>query len=364
MNIGYSFWGHLADIKMKDGKLVSTPDGNAFYSWCIISELQKRGHTVYRMMPDRDKEAVLNFGNAAFGAIAQEERYAAYDNLRDVDYNNPQKLDAILLEWRFPIPGRNCKIDANDPAYQPDLDIQNRIFDIYGNTETKIIGFDLDYKMESADVEKVDWVFETGLKHYFKLSHRGKGVHVEIPFNFNYINAFPVESARRAVVYVGNRYERDWAIDKYLSNSPYRNPPIAFELYGNWLESGRNSDKVWPHINFYPRLQQSSIPYVYRNSAATPLLLKEDYCIHKFMTARIIETVLYGSIPLLIEEFDQSFVEYVPNNLVIKSTGDVLAIAEKSASDFKWRKSCIEFLRSYLSFMDVKHFVDKFESRL
>ena len=45
MNVGYSYWGFLGDKKL-DEKFneVSTPDGNAFYSWSIIREIQKRGN--------------------------------------------------------------------------------------------------------------------------------------------------------------------------------------------------------------------------------------------------------------------------------------------------------------------------------
>ena len=54
---GYSYWGFLGDTKMdKDGNLLSTPDGNAFYSWSIIRQLQKDGYVVVQVMPDRDKD--------------------------------------------------------------------------------------------------------------------------------------------------------------------------------------------------------------------------------------------------------------------------------------------------------------------
>ena len=48
MRIGYSYWGFLGDRKYDDnGKILSTPDGNAFYSWSIINKLQSDGHTVF-----------------------------------------------------------------------------------------------------------------------------------------------------------------------------------------------------------------------------------------------------------------------------------------------------------------------------
>ena len=46
--VGYFYWGYLGDKKFdKNGNEVSTPDGNAFYSWSIIKALQDAGHLVY-----------------------------------------------------------------------------------------------------------------------------------------------------------------------------------------------------------------------------------------------------------------------------------------------------------------------------
>ena len=57
---GYSYWGFLGDTKMdKDGNLLSTPDGNAFYSWSIIRQLQKDGYVVVQVMPDRDRTGLI-----------------------------------------------------------------------------------------------------------------------------------------------------------------------------------------------------------------------------------------------------------------------------------------------------------------
>ena len=136
MKIGYSYWGFLADIKMNKGKEVSTPDGNAFYSWSIIHALLKARHKVYRMMPDRDKEAVEEFGKTVFSSFAKEKRYNVYKSMID-DW--PDDLDILLMEWRFPIPGRNCDVNLSSSVYQPDLDIQNVMLDKYANTRTKII---------------------------------------------------------------------------------------------------------------------------------------------------------------------------------------------------------------------------------
>ena len=63
MRLGYSYWGFLGDYKEDHlGNALSTPDGNASYSWSIIHEAQSRGHEVYLMQQDRDWPAYKRHG--------------------------------------------------------------------------------------------------------------------------------------------------------------------------------------------------------------------------------------------------------------------------------------------------------------
>ena len=79
MNIGYSFWGYLGDLKFDpEGNLASTPDGNAFYSWSIISEALKRGYSVKRIMPDRDAVGYKMLHKYLFNSWCREDREKAY----------------------------------------------------------------------------------------------------------------------------------------------------------------------------------------------------------------------------------------------------------------------------------------------
>src|SRR4030065_192501 len=159
MNIGYSFWGYLADEKYDDnGDKVSTPDGNAFYSWTIITALQDAAHETFRLMPDRDEFYVGILGIDAFYMFAKEDRYRAYGNLREVNENT--ELDLVLLEWRWPIEGRNY----GEGHTQPDLDIQNVILNKYAG---KIIVLDIDYKMTEKDIldDRIKAVVDFGFKN-------------------------------------------------------------------------------------------------------------------------------------------------------------------------------------------------------
>jgi hypothetical protein len=60
-NVGYFYWGFLGDKKFND-KLqeVSTPDGNAFYSWSILKDLLDKNYNVF-VPSDRDKYGYFKF---------------------------------------------------------------------------------------------------------------------------------------------------------------------------------------------------------------------------------------------------------------------------------------------------------------
>ena len=357
MKIGYSFWGFLADIKMENGKMISTPDGNAFYSWSIIHALLMSGHEVYRMMPDRDEEAVEEFGKSVFSSFAKEKRYNAYKTMID---EWPDDLDVLLMEWRFPIPGRNCapfeKYPAGSLNYQPDLDMQNAMIDKYANTKTKIIVFDLDYKITKEDEKKLNpyCIFETSNRPKNTSSKR---IPVDIPFDFEEMNTFEIKPAdpMKHIAYVGNRYERDRMVEEYLVPSN-----LNIHLYGNWLEGDRNSFEKWPDFIYHDRISLKDFRDAYYNACATILLAKDEYLRAGFMTARILESIFFGTIPIGLNVFYQ-IEKYLPEHLIITEPDEIRKIVNKSIFDYAWRIKIIKELRNNLDIMDCRNFVKTVE---
>ena len=202
MRIGYSFYGYLADVKMDEYyNEVSTPDGCATYAWSIIKELQNRGHEVFRLMQNNDKYAIGELGEESFSSFAKKERYLAYTNLIK---KVPRDLDLVLMEWRWPIPGRNTSKDRHLENYQLDLEIQEMLLEKY---KGKIIALDLDYKMTKKDISdsRIKKVFELGYKHIYE----PKASHIFIPFDFRLINSLKFNEPDIDLIYIGNRYERD-----------------------------------------------------------------------------------------------------------------------------------------------------------
>ena len=387
MRIGYSYWGFLGDRKYDDnGNLLSTPDGNAFYSWSIINKFIEDRHEVLGIMPDRDEPGFRMENHDLFSSWCKPIRSSAYIHMRHVEYGDffvmdyrdilskeaimavwdeyykLYEYDVIIHEWRMPIPGRNTEADIDSENWQPDLFIQDALIRYCIKNNIKLIIFDLDYKIPRDLVEY--FVYETKNIYIFELGDKWKEIAYEtngrcrkvyIPFNFRYINYFkPKNKFSDKLVYIGNRYERDWCIDKYLKNVP------GVKVFGNWLEGNRHSDKQWPTINFGKRLQTSDMYEAYSNSAATILLAKKEYCENRFMTARIIEAIFYGCVPLFIEEYGERTIEQYAGKyaeeLTVRNYEDVIRISEKLNKDSEFRNKVLSYLRTHLSFMDVSGF--------
>lgn len=356
MKVGYAYWGFLGDKKLDaNHNPVSTPDGNAFYSWAIIWDLLKNGHEVVKLMPDRDKPAFIDNGKELFKSFATEKREKAYLGSKAIDYpddmvnTTPEELfaiwdsvgvdscDVILLEWRMNIAGRNDfkSKESKVPGWQPDLFIQTCLVRYCIDRGVKLVVFDLDYKLSYFQALTMSNKIP-GFK-VLELGDKWKNEHpnipsetVFIPFDFTEIYTFkPKVRVKDKLVYVGNRYERDWCIDKYIPKDEH-----GVAVYGNWLEGGRDSASRWPGIDFRPRITADKMHEVYSNSACTILLAKESYCKYHFMTARLLEAVFYGSVPLFIDEYGDDYIRYLTGShtpsLVVHSEYDVI----KKMNDF------------------------------
>lgn len=377
--VGYFFWGFLGDKKY-DYKLneLSTPDGNAFYSWSIINAFAElKDAPVYCMGQKRDAVGFANKREELFSAFAKEDRTTACfryhecipvnmeinrENLYKCWDVRKQILDYVLIEWRWSIQGRNEYVELPDGSlviskdWQPDLFIMNCLIDWCNENNIKFVVFDLDYKLTTADIKEknIKYVIELGNK--WKDFKQVKSMQVMIPFDFSHINDLPIKKNLSGnLLYVGNRYERDWCIDKYIPND--------FDdcmIFGNWKESGRDSESRWQGIKFGHRLQTSEMYEQYSNYATTILLAKKEYCEMEFMTARIIEAVFYGCLPLFIEEYGsnliQTYAGELADSLTVRNEKEVRWTAEFYRSVPERRAEMIKYLRRHLRFMDSKFF--------
>lgn len=378
MKLAYSYWGFLSDIKLDSNhKVISTPDGNAFYSWAILKAFQSIDKHPLLVMPNRDEFSVSENGAESFNAWLPYTRYSVYSACKTINYKHNlstvsdeqifelwnsvglNTYDLILHEWRMPIAGRNTLDCRNSETWQPDLWLQELLILYCRQHHIKLVIFDLDYKLTETDfacIQDIATIVELGNKwQKTKYSQYAKTVY--IPFDFEFINFFDISSrTENSLIYVGNRYERDWCIDKYIPTDL-----SDCVIYGNWTEGNRDSTSRWPDLKFGKRLQTSEMHDVYSNAACTLLLAKADYCEHHFMTARLIEAVFYGTVPLFIEEYGEETIRKFAGDyaslLTVKSKRDVTITAQLFKTNNELRKEIITYLRKHLQFMDAKYFV-------
>jgi len=371
VRLGYAYWGFIADRKFEFGKEVSTPDGNAAYSWSILHEAQKRGWETYLLQRDRDFEYVSGKFHNAFSSFSTEKRYNAwrrsFKTLTTADISLTEldelpELDVLLIEWRFPIPGRNIDIDINDVGYQSDLDRQTQILEYFKGKSTKIILWDLDHKLTLEDEVKwaPDAIFETSVK---PLDYGFYRTRVEPPIVVDDLYQFPTlpVSKSRKLVYIGSRYERDDVIDKWIApvSEAFR---FEVEFWGNWTREPNLTEcrLKWPYVLYNERITISDFRRVYGTAAACPLLGKQSYLESGFITPRPWEALLFGTIPVGLKPHlgIEDYVEFIaddPNELCF-IVENLATISVKERDDI--RSKNIEKLR----FMDVSNFVDKIEN--
>src|SRR5690606_19517767 len=122
------------------------------YSWSIEDAAHTRKWQVIPLGENRDAPAAKNLGAALFSAFSQQRRAASYERMlrrgwtKDSDRKFPE-LDLVLIEWRFPIPGRNTPDMKGKPGYQRDLERQREVIDHYGARGVPIVIWDLDHKL-------------------------------------------------------------------------------------------------------------------------------------------------------------------------------------------------------------------------
>lgn len=363
LRVGYSAWGFLGDNKIENGIEVSTPDGNASYSWSILWELQQRGYQVFWMQKNRDAEAVSQFWRKNFSSFSNEKRWLAYQATYQTGGRDLPDLDILLLEWRFPIPGRNTDDDVMSSAYQPDLRRQSQLLEHYSARGTKIVVWDLDHKLTVADEEmllKLDRkvaVFETSVSPLNQWITRTRVEPPVVPSALTEHPTLPSDAMQKSV-YIGSRYERDDVITEWLG--PLMNFfPMSVQFWGNWMNTVDECRKLWPHVKYNARVTMKDFRRVYGNASTCPLLAKRSYLESGFITPRPWEAVIFGTIPVGLGTH-KGIEQYTP--IVAHTPTEMISHAAwLSRCSLQERNTIREETAHLLSRCDVKHFVDRLE---
>ncbi|MDR7381157.1 hypothetical protein [Promicromonospora iranensis] len=269
MRIGYSFWGFLGP------GITDTPDGGRSHRRVLVDGLLSRGNDVVFLQADRDR---LEAGHDLTGTYRWDEHLP--------------EIDALFLEWRWPIPGRNTA-PCGSPGHTCDLHRQAELVEHYiRRRSVPTILWDKDRQLPSdhplRQLANVT-ICEAAL-------HPASGAHSLL---------FPVDDAvldqadprglaasRRdlPLVYIGNQYDRDHLFDEFFAVPAKHHQHL---VAGKWT-----STQAWPHVTFADRVPFSQVEQLHRRALATVLLLPDRYAKVGQMTQRLPEAVLAGCLPL------------------------------------------------------------------
>ncbi|HEY6794265.1 MAG TPA: hypothetical protein VI248_06245 [Kineosporiaceae bacterium] len=270
MRVGYSFWGFFGH------GITNTPDGGRSHRRPLLDALIGLGHEVVLLQANRD---LTEAGDDLTGT------YRWDDGLPD--------LDVLVLEWRWPIPGRNTTA-CRSAGHTCDLHRQRQLLTHYTYRGLPTVIWDKDLQLPGDDELRQRpnvQIAEAAL-------HPSPGAtSLLFPVPDDRLDAAdPVALARLPrllpLVYVGNQYDRDDAFDTYFAPAARVHP---HRVAGKWTRT-----RAWPHVTFTGRIPFSEVEELYRQALTTMLLLPARYQRAGQMTQRLFEAVFGGCLPLTL----------------------------------------------------------------
>jgi hypothetical protein len=301
VKIGYSFWGFLGN------GITDTPDGGRSHRRILIDGLAE-GHDVVFLQLDRD---FIEAGDV----LSNQYRWNA----------GTPALDALVLEWRWPIPGRNTTW-CGAAGHTCDLHRQHELLLHYTHSHnTPTIIWDKDRRLPPADPLRAHpavTVCEPAL-------HPSPGA-VSLLFpvsdhDLDTADATDLASLPRAttLAYVGNQYDRDDQFARFFLPAAVAVPHI---VAGKWP-----AQAPWPRINFAGRVPFAQVKQIHRGALATVLLLPSRYEKVGHITQRIFEAALAGCLPLMPANV-RSADTISPPELIVTDGLDVLRTVQHLAT--------------------------------
>ncbi|MFA5732873.1 MAG: hypothetical protein WC934_12845 [Acidithiobacillus sp.] len=302
LTIGWSFWGTLK------GDLLDTPDGGILTRRSAIDIFKKNGFEIIGLQENRDGsdfESPITYSNGTF-----------------------PKINILFIEWRWPISGRNTQNDEGKPGYTPDLKRQNEILTHYlQQQDVEIFIWDKDQKITPDDFEMFDHC-----KYYFVENNPQYALKSNIHFcrntfksqcitgrcngrelqfeklnlccDFKWLKENALENLKlnkfkKCFVYVGNQYERDDQVYKYIVPAAHslRSSGLSCEFFGNWTkypEKFKRNEINFPNIIFNDRVPYNQIYEQYKKFMFTMNMAPQKYRDAGQYTERIFECISNG----------------------------------------------------------------------
>jgi hypothetical protein len=360
MKVGYSFWGIFSEVNTDMPSTI-----NSYVPWIVLGLMEKQCK-VYPLQINLDEYFSKKLNKKIdftylYDPQSMEKVYKhLYGHPNFISGKTLPELDLVILDWRWPIPGRNTEKDVNSINFTPDLIRQNMILEHYSKKKTKIIVLDLDHKVTLEDEKK--WGFTIIEPAVKPRNQYIKRISSALPYKFFKIYYQAIKDRNSLITYVGNNYERERAINDYIypisTKERFKNK-ISF--YGNWLKYSKIFKEIsakWPYFNYFGKITKEDYLYVYGRSFTTPLLAKDSYYEYGFMTPRQVESVLYGCIPIGFSEH-LGLDKYIPKKFIVKDYKEYTSLLDElvSISERDYNKYLHSF-ESFFHMYDYKKFAD------
>jgi hypothetical protein len=228
-------------------------------------------------------------------------------------------VDVLMLEWRWPIPGRNTTW-CGAAGHTCDLHRQTELVAHYvDRLGVPVVVWDKDRKLPPHDRLRRT----PGVTVCEPALHPSPGaVSLLFPVADAVLEAAePVALSQVArpvtLAYVGNQYDRDEAFDTFFAPAAATVPHV---VAGKWPRTDR-----WPHVTFAGRVAFADVTRIHRSSLATVLLLPHRYAAAGQMTQRLFEAVLAGCLPITPTSI-RSAARFTPVQLHAVDGSDVMRI--------------------------------------
>jgi hypothetical protein len=285
-------WGFLTS------GILDTPDGSRSYRRSLVDAVSAAGHQVVFLQENRDLHE---------GGVDLRDAYGFSSGF--------PRLDALVLEWRWPLPGRNTT-GCGTAGHTCDLHRQRELLEVYTfDRRTPTVVWDLDRRLPADDPLRRRGNVTVA---EYALRPTPGAITVACPAPDRLLDAAdPALLAARPrpvdLVYVGNQYDRDAAFGAWFAPAAAQ---VSHRVAGKWPRTS-----AWPHVRFTGRCRFGEVAAIHAGALATVLLLPERYARVGHQTSRLFEAVTAGCLPL------------TPSNTVCASafTPDVLHVDDGAA---------------------------------
>ncbi|MBT2478369.1 hypothetical protein [Streptomyces sp. ISL-94] len=270
MRIGYSHWGFLGD------GVTDTPDGGRSHRKTLVDGLVATGHDIVFLQADRDTTEART---PVVGPYVWDEGLP--------------EVDALFLEWRWPVRGRN-DTPCQAAGHTCDLHRQQQLVDHYVHRlGVPALLWDKDQRLAPADpIRAASHV--TVCEPALYPRHGARSLLFPVAdqvLDMADPKALADGDRRLPLVYVGNQYGRDAAFDAFFAPAAHS---LEHEVAGKWTDTGR-----WPHVRFTGRISFQEGLALHHQSHATVLLAPDRYVTSGQFTQRVFEAVLSGCAPVI-----------------------------------------------------------------